>query len=83
MGLNSRIWIYTAVFAGGAALSLLLTPLFGALARRTGFLDVPAANHKRHAGATPLLGGCAMGGYCPCVCGAEDGGYCWGAGGCC
>ena len=60
MDMNSWIWIYTAVFAGGAALSLLLTPLFGALARRTGFLDVPAANHKKHAGATPLLGGCAM-----------------------
>ena len=58
--MNNWTWIYIAVFAGGAALSLLLTPFFGAVARRTGFLDVPAANHKKHAGATPLLGGCAM-----------------------
>lgn len=58
--MDSWIWIYTAVFCGGASLALLLTPVFGAIARKTGFLDVPASNHKKHAKATPLLGGLAM-----------------------
>ena len=58
--MNNWIIIYIAVFCGGAALSLLLTPVFGALARKTGFLDIPASNHKQHRNATPLLGGAAM-----------------------
>ena len=58
--MNSWILIYLAVFCGGAGLSLLLTPFFGMLARKTGFLDIPANNHKQHRNATPLLGGAAM-----------------------
>ena len=40
--------IYLFAFLGGAILSLLLTPVFQWIARRTGFLDVPQANHKGH-----------------------------------
>ena len=58
--MNTWIWIYIAVFCGGASLALFLTPVFGAIARNTGFLDVPASNHKKHNNATPLLGGAAM-----------------------
>ena len=52
--------IYLFAFLGGAILSLLLTPVFQWIARRTGFLDVPQANHKGHRQPTPLLGGAAM-----------------------
>jgi len=48
------------VFFLAAAGVLAVTPLFRILARKTGFLDVPASNHKAHAKATPLLGGLAM-----------------------
>ena len=53
--------IYLFAFLGGAILSLLLTPVFQWIARRTGFLDVPQANHKGHRQPTPLLGGAAAG----------------------
>ena len=52
--------IYVSVFAAGALSTLLLTPLFRMLARKTGFMDEPAANHKGHRQATPLLGGAAI-----------------------
>lgn len=52
--------IYLFAFLGGAILSLLLTPVFQWIARRTGFLDVPQTNHKGHRQPTPLLGGAAM-----------------------
>lgn len=60
MSMNSWILIYIAVFCGGASLALFLTPVFAAIARKTGFLDLPASNHKKHVSATPLLGGAAM-----------------------
>lgn len=60
MNMNTWTWIYIAVFCGGASLALFLTPVFGAIARKTGFLDIPASNHKQHRSATPLLGGAAM-----------------------
>ena len=58
----SNIWlkIYAVIFLAGLASSLLLTPLFRKLAAKTGFMDVPAANHKGHKKSTPLLGGLAM-----------------------
>ena len=52
--------IYLSVFAAGALSTLLLTPLFRMIARKTGFMDEPAANHKGHRKATPLLGGAAI-----------------------
>lgn len=53
--------IYSAVFILALSMSLAFTPLCQALARRTGFLDIPKCeNHKLHANATPLLGGLAM-----------------------
>ena len=52
--------IYISVFASGVLSTLLLTPLFRMIARKTGFMDVPAANHKGHRKATPLLGGAAI-----------------------
>ena len=58
--MNSWTWIYIAVFCGGASLALFLTPVFAFIAKKTGFLDVPASNHKQHRNATPLLGGAAM-----------------------
>ena len=60
MTMNNWTWIYIAVFCGGASLALFLTPVFAFIARKTGFLDVPASNHKKHLNATPLLGGAAM-----------------------
>ena len=48
------------VFVAGTLSTLLLTPVFRAIARRTGVMDVPAANHKGHRKATPLLGGAAL-----------------------
>lgn len=58
--MENWFWTYFAVFCGGASLALLLTPVFGMIARKTGFLDVPASNHKKHVRSTPLLGGAAM-----------------------
>ena len=52
--------LYVLVFGAGVCSTLLFTPLFRALARKTGFMDVPAANHKGHRKATPLLGGAAI-----------------------
>ena len=52
--------VYGAAFCGGCAVCLLLTPLFRVIAAKTGFMDVPANNHKGHGKATPLLGGAAM-----------------------
>jgi len=52
--------LYMLVFAAGLLSTVLLTPLFRALARKTDFMDVPAANHKGHRKATPLLGGAAI-----------------------
>ena len=58
----SATWIkiYTVVFASGLAGALILTPVFRSLAAKTGFMDVPADNHKGHKKSTPLLGGLAM-----------------------
>ena len=52
--------VYGAAFCGGCSVCLLLTPLFRVIAEKTGFMDVPANNHKGHGKATPLLGGAAM-----------------------
>ena len=54
------IKIYAIIFISGLAATLILTPVFRHLAAKTGFMDVPAANHKGHKKSTPLLGGCAM-----------------------
>ena len=53
-------YIYLAAFCGSCSLCLFLTPLFRIIAAKTGFMDVPANNHKGHKKATPLLGGAAM-----------------------
>ena len=52
--------IYLSVFAAGTLSTLLLTPLFRMIAEKLGFMDEPAANHKGHRKATPLLGGAAI-----------------------
>ena len=57
---NSWIAIYALTFVGGAVGAAILTPIFGKLARKIGFMDVPADNHKSHAKSTALLGGAAM-----------------------
>lgn len=44
----------------GMAATLVLTPVFRVIARKTDFMDRPANNHKGHRQATPLLGGAAM-----------------------
>ncbi len=56
------VWtqIYLFTFLAGAISTLLGTPCFGWLARKTGMMDVPQANHKGHGRSTPLLGGLAM-----------------------
>ena len=58
----STIWIkiYAVVFFSGLAGALILTPVFRSLAAKTGFMDVPADNHKGHKKSTPLMGGLAM-----------------------
>lgn len=48
-----------AALAGGAALSVTLTPVAIRLAPRLGMLDSPSG-HKAHARPTPLLGGVAV-----------------------
>ncbi|MBO4303085.1 MAG: undecaprenyl/decaprenyl-phosphate alpha-N-acetylglucosaminyl 1-phosphate transferase [Lentisphaeria bacterium] len=56
-----RTQIYAAVFIVALGFSLLLTPLFRIIARKTSFLDIPRCEkHKLHENATPLLGGAAM-----------------------
>jgi UDP-GlcNAc:undecaprenyl-phosphate GlcNAc-1-phosphate transferase len=45
-----------AIFAAGFALALLLTPLVGAVARRAGLVDPPAAR-KIHTVSVPRVGG--------------------------
>ena len=52
--------VYALAFAGAMGLSAGLTVVFRRIAWRTGFLDLPANNHKGHARATALLGGAAM-----------------------
>ena len=58
--MDSWLIAYAASFAAGCSLCLILTPLFRVIAAKTGFMDVPANNHKGHGKATPLLGGAAM-----------------------
>jgi len=58
--MKNWLLIYICVFAAGAISTLLFTPLFRMIARKTGFMDEPAANHKGHRKATPLLGGAAL-----------------------
>ena len=58
--IDKWLMIYGIVFAGAFVAGIAVTPLFRALAHKTGFLDRPAANHKGHAKATALLGGAAM-----------------------
>lgn len=53
--------LYLFVFLLGAVLALGLTPLFQKIAEKTDFMDRPKLeDHKKHAKATPLLGGAAM-----------------------
>lgn len=57
------VWwqVYLIIFIIALIFSLVLTPLFESLARRTNFMDTPdAATHNRHEKATPVLGGVAM-----------------------
>ncbi len=56
-------WYVIALCAllGGMFLSLLFTPFFRWVARKTNFMDCPKTElHKGHRKATPLLGGAAM-----------------------
>ncbi|MHB9140167.1 MAG: MraY family glycosyltransferase, partial [Victivallaceae bacterium] len=53
--------LYLFVFLLGAVLSLALTPVFQKIAEKTDLMDRPKLeDHKKHAKATPLLGGAAM-----------------------
>lgn len=53
--------LYLFVFLLGAVLSLSFTPLFQKIAEKTDFMDRPKCeDHKKHAKATPLMGGAAM-----------------------
>ena len=53
--------LYLFVFLLGAVLALGLTPLFQKIAEKTDFMDRPKCeDHKKHAKATPLMGGAAM-----------------------
>ncbi len=58
--ISGWLLLYVLVFAAGLVSTALFTPFFRAVARKTGFMDVPAANHKGHRKATPLLGGAAI-----------------------
>ncbi len=42
------------------AFALILVPIFREIARRFGWVDAPANNHKRHHQSVPLLGGMAI-----------------------
>ena len=57
---NTWFTIYAIIFFSGLSVTLFLTPLCRLLAAKTGFMDVPADNHKGHKKSTPLLGGLAM-----------------------
>ena len=53
--------LYLFVFLLGTILSLGFTPLFQKIAEKTDFMDRPKGeDHKKHAKATPLMGGAAM-----------------------
>ncbi len=53
--------LYLFVFLLGAILSLGFTPLFQKIAEKTDFMDRPKGeDHKKHAKATPLMGGAAV-----------------------
>jgi UDP-GlcNAc:undecaprenyl-phosphate GlcNAc-1-phosphate transferase len=52
-------WLYLAVFAGAAVLSVMFTPLALRFARRNELLDLPGG-HKGHDAAVPYLGGMAI-----------------------
>ena len=53
--------IYFFAFLGGAALSLMYTPIFQKIAEKIDLMDRPKSEkHKGHAKAIPLLGGAAM-----------------------
>lgn len=53
--------LYLFVFLLGAVLSLSFTPLFQKIAEKADFMDRPKCeDHKKHAKATPLMGGAAM-----------------------
>ena len=58
--MNSWFSIDIILFASGMISTLILTPIFRLIAAKIGFMDVPAANHKGHRKATPLLGGAAI-----------------------
>ena len=58
--MNHWLSIDIILFASGMISTLILTPVFRRIAAATGFMDVPAANHKGHRKATPLLGGAAI-----------------------
>ena len=60
MNCNSWLIIYIVIFISGLSASLLMTPVCRFIAAKTGFMDVPADNHKGHKRSTPLLGGLAM-----------------------
>ena len=51
---------FLAVIMASFAVSALVTPLVGRLARHFGVLDVPAQPRKTHGAPTPLLGGIAV-----------------------
>ena len=60
MILDNWTVIYLFCFIAGASATLVLTPIFRVIARKTNFMDVPADNHKGHRKATPLLGGLSL-----------------------
>ena len=51
---------YLLIFIATLALSALITPLIGRLARRFGVIDYPDAERKLHKKPLPLLGGLAV-----------------------
>ncbi len=53
------IWVGICTLAVSFGISLLATPLSARVAYRFGMVDLPG-KHKAHAGAIPLLGGCAI-----------------------
>ncbi|HVS72502.1 MAG TPA: glycosyltransferase [Phycisphaerae bacterium] len=53
------IWVYLFAGLGAFCLSVALTPLLMAIARRLGMVDMPSAR-KIHSGAIPRSGGLAM-----------------------
>lgn len=57
----ATVWIALGAFAVAGGVSLLATPPSARVARRLGILDVPRGDtHKKHAAATPYLGGVAI-----------------------